>query len=283
MRIKANLLSKPGNFQMDDCRIEKVVELSRDEFYNLKIIPLQDHAFIAENKRYMFCDEEAIHCLLALGPDSHDGVLIESSGYDYPRYAAYVPGMRDIVNAEMDRAADYIIQHGIDRTESGNWCVYFEELQEHLGLNTQEGNGLDAMLRTALERRSEIASVDMRSGCITAVYRPEFCRQLQSHAKEAAPDIRLKDILPLLKGGGVTFLCHEESDSSVLAENLRLLTVSGQQNYAALFNARVSEIWPSPEGVEVVFTGVEPEELARFKEDCEAFQQAEQTMGPTMG
>ena len=28
MKIKANLLNKPVNFQMDDCQIEKVVELS---------------------------------------------------------------------------------------------------------------------------------------------------------------------------------------------------------------------------------------------------------------
>lgn len=48
--------------------------------------------------------------------------------------------------------------------------------------------------RKALERRSEIAPVNMRSGCITAEYRPEFCRQLQSHAGETALDIRLKGI-----------------------------------------------------------------------------------------
>lgn len=88
--------------------------------------------------------------------------------------------------------------------------------------------------------------------------------------------------MPLLKGGGMTFLCHEEAEISVLAENLRLLTANGQQDYAALLNARVSEICPSPEGVEVVLTGVEPEELVRFKEDCEAFQRAEQAMGPAM-
>ncbi len=71
----------------------------------------------------------------------------------------------------MYRAADYIIQHGIDRTESGSWCVYFEELQEHLGLNIQAGNGLDSMLRAALKRRPEAAAVDMHDGCIEMEYR----------------------------------------------------------------------------------------------------------------
>ena len=40
MKIKANLLNKPVNFQMDDCQIEKVVELPRDQFSALVITPL---------------------------------------------------------------------------------------------------------------------------------------------------------------------------------------------------------------------------------------------------
>lgn len=46
MKFKANFVEKPGNFQMDDCQIEKVVELSHDDFCRLKIIPLADHPFI---------------------------------------------------------------------------------------------------------------------------------------------------------------------------------------------------------------------------------------------
>lgn len=40
MKIKANLLNKPVNFQMDNCQIEKVVELPRDQFSALVITPL---------------------------------------------------------------------------------------------------------------------------------------------------------------------------------------------------------------------------------------------------
>ena len=85
MKIKANLLNKPVNFQMDDCQIEKVVELPRDQFSALVITPLTNQPFIAENKRWMFADNSAVHCLLALGQGSDDGVLIYSGGYDYPR------------------------------------------------------------------------------------------------------------------------------------------------------------------------------------------------------
>ncbi len=96
------------------------------------------------------------------------------------------------------------------------------------------------------------------------------------------PGLRLKDLLPLLNGSA-TFLCHEEADTSVLAENLRLLTGAGQEDYAALLNARVASIGNLPDGIEVVLTDVNPEELARFNEDYGAFMEAEQAMGPTMG
>ncbi len=95
------------------------------------------------------------------------------------------------------------------------------------------------------------------------------------------PDIRLRDLLPLLKGS-MTFLCHEEAERSVLAENLRLLTVAGQEDYDALLNARVASIDNLPDGMEIVLTDVAPEELARFNEDYDAFMEAERAMGPMM-
>lgn len=178
MKFKANFREKPVNFQMDDCQIEKVVELSHEDFCRLKITPLADQPFLAENKDCMFHMDGVIHCLLALGQGSNDGVLIDAEGYNYPRIAAYVPGMRDIVNAEMDRAAEYIVRQATENTTSGSWCVYFEELEEHLGLTIHEGSGLDSMLRLALKRRPEVAAVDMHDGCIETEYRPEYCQRI---------------------------------------------------------------------------------------------------------
>ena len=103
--------------------------------------------------------------------------------------------------------------------------------------------------------------------------------QHQTAEAEKAPDIRVRDLLPLLKGGGMTFLTHEEADSSVLAENLDRLTNSGREDYAALLNARVSEISPGLEGTEVALTDVDPQELARFNQAYEDHQAAEWAMG----
>ena len=276
MKFKANFTEKPVNFQMDDCRIEKVVELSHEDFCRLKITPLVEQPFIRENKGCMFHRNGIIHCLLALGQGSNDGILVDAEKYDYARLAAYIPGMRDIVNAQMDRAADFIIRWGTENTTSGSWCVYFEDLEEHLDLTVREGSGLDSMLRAALKQRPEVSAVDMHDGCIETEYHPEYCQRLQ---EKKAPELLLKDLLPLLKGGGLMFLCHEEAERSVLVENLLKLSAAGREDYAGLLDARVAEIVPGLEGTEVVLTNVAPEELARFNEEYEAFMEAELSMG----
>ena len=276
MKFKANFTEKPVNFQMDDCQIEKVVELSHEDFCRLKITPLVEQPFIRENKGCMFHRDGIIHCLLALGQGSNDGILVDAEKYDYARLAAYIPGMRDIVNAQMDRAADFIIRWGTENTTSGSWCVYFEDLEEHLDLTVREGSGLDSMLRAALKQRPEVSAVDMHDGCIETEYHPEYCQRLQ---EKKAPELLLKDLLPLLKGGGLMFLCHEEAERSVLVENLLKLSAAGREDYAGLLDARVAEIVPGLEGTEVVLTNVAPEELARFNEEYEAFMEAELSMG----
>ena len=178
MKIKANLLNKPVNFQMDDCQIEKVVELPRDQFSALVITPLTNQPFIAENKRWMFADNSAVHCLLALGQGSDDGVLIYSGGYDYPRLAAYLPGMRDILNARLERAADFIVHQGTEATENGSWSISCEELEKQTGITVRRGNGLDGMLLEALMRRSEVASVSMTDTGIDTAYHLNFCSRI---------------------------------------------------------------------------------------------------------
>ena len=280
MKFKANFVEKPGNFQMDDCQIEKMVELSHEDFCRLKITPLANQPFLAEHKGCMFSRDGVIHCLLALGQGSNDGVLVDAEQYDCARLAAYIPGMRDIVNAEMDRAADFIIRWGTENTASGSWCVYFNDLEEHLALTVREGSGLDSMLRAALKRRPEVSAVDMHDGCIEMEYHPEYCRQLKENK---APELLLKDLLPLLKGGGLMFLCHEAAEQSVLVEDLCELIDAGQEDHAALLGAHVSEICDTPEGTEIVLTGVEPEELVRFGKAYETFMDAKEAVGPTMG
>lgn len=282
MKIRAEMGRQRAPLWPHEYQVDKVVELPNTAFASFMIQPLHPYDFIECNRVEPHQDDGITHCLLLLSDDRTDGVLVQCGDNGRAMYAAYVAGARDVVQARLDRVADFIINEGTQRTASGSWYVYCEELEAKFGVVIQEGNGLDAMLRDTLERRPEVAQADISLQHIETTFRPEFCGQLHNAEVKKAPDIRLRDILPLLKGDGLTFLTHEEADTSVLARNLRELTDTGREDYAALLNARVSEIGPSLEGTEVVLTEVDPQELSRFNQAYEGHRAAEQAMGPAM-
>lgn len=93
--------------------------------------------------------------------------------------------MRDILNARLERAADFIVHQGTEATENGSWSISCEELEKQTGITVRRGNGLDGMLLEALMRRSEVASVSMTDTGIDMAYHLELLpqnSQARSHA-----------------------------------------------------------------------------------------------------
>lgn len=91
--INANLLRKESEFRTKACLVEKAIAVSHDEFEYLKSHPLRDNDLIADNTDLMYCDSNNnYHCLLIYDQEQSDGLLIESEGMAYARYAQYIPG-----------------------------------------------------------------------------------------------------------------------------------------------------------------------------------------------
>lgn len=349
MKFKANFVEKPGNFQMDDCRIEKAVELSHEDFCRLKITPLDNQPFIRENKDCMFSRDGVIHCLLALGQGCNDGILVDAEKYDCARIAAYIPGIRDILNAELERAAARIVQDAAEHTRDGNWHISFDTLREQTGLNVQVGNGLDEMLLDKLAKHEEVFSASLRSDRIEMVCRLSHCAHPEESASRSLADLlpsrqaevlekaiaaalelhdgedlytKLHDDFGLtvreirdlryLSGGELADICHVPQsvlegsmtvrgllaldglpDRAALAhknsvflvpvEDLKKLTAKGQEDFAALLDARVSDVRVDEGTPELLLECVDAAELDRLHDELEAHRQAEQAMGPTMG
>lgn len=93
--MKANFIRKATKNELipqDEFVIEKTVIIN-DELFNIFISdPLNDYDFIKENIELMYIDNNnVLHCIFVTS-DSHDfGLLIESEGYSYARYSAYLP------------------------------------------------------------------------------------------------------------------------------------------------------------------------------------------------
>jgi hypothetical protein len=83
--------------QDDVFKIEKVIRLQPEEFEIYANDLQSDQPFIIANADLMRMDKNKIwHCLLVKDTASERGILVESDGYDYARYAAYVQNTREL-------------------------------------------------------------------------------------------------------------------------------------------------------------------------------------------
>jgi len=73
--------------------VEKTIELEKVEFDRFANDLFAGQDFIRENIEEMFVDKNGVrHCILVKASGEGSGILVESEGYEYPRYAAYQQG-----------------------------------------------------------------------------------------------------------------------------------------------------------------------------------------------
>ncbi len=93
--MKAKFIRKAMDYELipqDEFVIEREIVLTEDAFETFIKQLLNDYDFIYENIDVMFVDEEGIYHCIFVTSDKHDfGILVESEGYKYARYTAYLP------------------------------------------------------------------------------------------------------------------------------------------------------------------------------------------------
>lgn len=104
LKTKAIFERKTDDFQPKDCVIEKTTRLTAAEYDTFTHNMLRDFDFIKDNIDLMNIDDQGIfHCLLVVGDDRPDGILIESEGYGYARYASFLPNAADFLAAHPEQ------------------------------------------------------------------------------------------------------------------------------------------------------------------------------------
>ena len=75
----------------DEFVIEKVVEVSIDEFKKFLDDMLGDYEFINAHKDFMYVDRDNVwHAIFVTAKEVDYGILVQSEGYAYARYSAYL-------------------------------------------------------------------------------------------------------------------------------------------------------------------------------------------------
>ena len=90
--LHAGLVRKEADFTPTACVVEHIIPLSQEEFFKLRNNPLQDNKIIEKYSDEMYCDRDGTrHCILVYDEKQGDGLLIDSQGSNYARYAQYLP------------------------------------------------------------------------------------------------------------------------------------------------------------------------------------------------
>lgn len=97
MDLYAFFHRKDEEIRSQHCVVEKVLELSESEYARFYQSPLAEYDFIAKHRGVMRQDADGTrHCLLVLGENQEDGILVDAEGYNYARYHAFLPKARQL-------------------------------------------------------------------------------------------------------------------------------------------------------------------------------------------
>lgn len=161
MKIKGMMMRKEPQFKLHECSIEKLVVLPEPEYRQFCTKMLANYDFIAENRELMYAEgapgAETYHCLLVMGEDSEDGVLVESEGAGYARYASYQPYIKSFLREQLRMAADDILRGEMGKRADGSWLIGWDDIKEHLDITVSRTNGIGQLLVEELNRREEVA------------------------------------------------------------------------------------------------------------------------------
>ena len=167
MVLKVPLQHKAESLEPETCVVEKIVLLRHQAFEEMRANPLRDSPYIAENKRFMWCDAKSEHCVLFLDCEGEDGLLVQSEGYSYARRAQFIPGAKNLVYAaEMTPAEQRIHGYLADMVEEaakqmhrGEESFSFRELAEEVTSHDLE-DVLGQALAERLQDRADIETAE---------------------------------------------------------------------------------------------------------------------------
>ena len=184
LTTKARFERKISAFHTRECVINGIELMNEKEFNTFSKNLLSEQSFVADRKEEMFIDSTGqIHGLLALNIDSGDGILIDSKGYDYPRYVAFMPNIKSYIESQISIVAEEIIKESAENTSNGSWAIYFDEIEESYGIVVKDSNGIGTLLLDELTSRDEIAEIEVLDDCFDMTIYLDYCSNLDEEIK----------------------------------------------------------------------------------------------------
>ncbi len=184
LTTKAIFERKISELHTRECVINGIELMNDKEFETFSKNLLSEQSFITDRKDEMYIDSAGkIHGLLALNKDSGDGILIDSQGYDYARYVAFMPNIKPYIDKQISIVAEQIIKKSAEKTSNGSWAIYFNEIEESYGIVVKESNGIGTLLLDELTSRDEITEIEVLDDCFDMTIYLDYCSNLDEEIK----------------------------------------------------------------------------------------------------
>jgi len=113
VNIKAIFHRKEAELDLKNCTFDRVVFLPDDQYRHFLKHMQDDYDFITQYREEMHQEGDVVHCILVKGQNSTDGILVNSEGGTYARYAAYFPGAQATLNEQLEQEEKLQIQMGM--------------------------------------------------------------------------------------------------------------------------------------------------------------------------
>lgn len=179
-QLKAIFERKPEYFKSVSVEVERVIRISGDELDELFQKPYLAYDFIKRHIDDMYVDEKDVyHAILVMSNERVDGLLIESEGAEYARYASYVPCaaiaaspfLAELVTM-MNEVTNHIVTAGQEYQENGMFEIDLNSLEDKGASCLQHNAFLQESLLTMLLERDEIVHAKIKDGILLVKFEP---------------------------------------------------------------------------------------------------------------
>ena len=180
--MNASFEHKANRFTASPSTVEKIIRLTDAEYDFFSKHLLNYFPFIAENKHLMYCEGDVRHCILVVGESSQDGILVESEGYNYARYAAFIPDAQGLLlldNLPLDmrmalESAPQIVAYLLEEMGApGEHIFSLSDLMERFDLDLKHDIAAQDIVGHALGKRPEVANAEFGDALVITCREPE--------------------------------------------------------------------------------------------------------------
>jgi len=205
--VSTTLIRKANELDLYPCAVKAAVFLSDPEYQLFAHTLLSDHQFLTDYKDLMGNDGEKNNCILILSEKSDDGILVDSEGYTYARYAAPFPGAKAYLEHQMGKIANRVLFDAAQSCKGSVSFLDYDSFRDNEGFDLRRSTYLLELLKSKMKENFGVYSVSIGIEGISINMDPELCldrcrfaADTDSAEKEhIRPDLPNKSAKSLLK------------------------------------------------------------------------------------